>query len=99
MINQQWFKVLILVNIKRRGIPKIFMGGVQKGKDAPTFDGEVKSSEEAKAWLLGLRKYFQVHDYSRNMKARVAIFNMNGRASIWWEYLKNVKRISERKIT
>jgi hypothetical protein len=32
----------------------------------------------------------------RNMKARVAIFNLNGGASIWWEDLKNVKGINER---
>ena len=37
-------------------------------------------------------------DYSGNMKARVAIFNMNGRASIWWEHFKQVKRISERRL-
>ena len=49
----------------------------------PMFDGEVKTGQEAEAWLLGIKKYFQVHDYSRNMKERVAIFNLNGRASIW----------------
>ena len=32
------------------------------------------------------------------MKARFSIFNLNGRASIWWEDLKQVKRISERKL-
>ena len=32
------------------------------------------------------------------MKARVSIFNMNGRASIWWEHFKEVKRINERKM-
>ena len=30
------------------------------------------------------------------MKERVVIFNLNGRASIWWEQFKKVKRISER---
>ena len=30
------------------------------------------------------------------MKARVSIFNLNGRASIWWEHFKKVRRISER---
>jgi hypothetical protein len=65
----------------------------------PTFDDEVKSSEEVEAWLLGLRKYFQVYDYYGSMKAKVAIFYMNVILSIWWEDLKNVKRISERKIT
>ena len=32
------------------------------------------------------------------MKARVAIFNLNKRATIWWEHFKQVKRISERKL-
>ena len=66
--------------------------------EPPTFDGEIKMGQEAKAWLLGIKKYFQVHDYSGNMKARVAIFNLNGRASIWWEHFKQVKKISERKL-
>ena len=52
----------------------------------PIFDGEIKTGQEAKAWLLGIKKYFQVQDYSGNMKAKVAIFNLNGRASIWWEH-------------
>jgi hypothetical protein len=30
----------------------------------PTFDGEIKRGEEAEVWLLGLKKYFRVHDYS-----------------------------------
>ena len=45
-----------------------------------------------------MRKYFQVQDYSGNMKARVAIFNLTGRASIWWEHFRKVKKINERKI-
>ena len=32
------------------------------------------------------------------MKARVAIFNLNGRASMWWEHLKKVKKINDIKI-
>ena len=64
----------------------------------PTFDGEVKSGQEAEAWILGMKKYFQVQDYSGNMKERVAIFNMNGREYIWWAYLRKVKRINETNI-
>jgi hypothetical protein len=33
-----------------------------------TFDGEIKKGEEAKVWLLGLNKYFRVHDYFENLK-------------------------------
>jgi hypothetical protein len=29
------------------------------------------------------------------LKAQVATFNLNGKASIWWEDLKNVKGIHE----
>ena len=63
----------------------------------PTFNGEVNTGQEAEAWL-GMRKYFQVQDYSENMKARVSIFNLTGRASIWWEHFRKVKNISERNI-
>ena len=65
---------------------------------ASNFNGEIKTGQEAKPWLLGMRKYFQVQDYSRNMKARVAIFNLTGRASIWSEHFRQVKKINERKI-
>ena len=30
----------------------------------PTFNGEVKTGQGAEAWLLGMRKYFQVQYYS-----------------------------------
>ena len=32
------------------------------------------------------------------MKARVSLFNMNGRESICWEHFKQVKRINERRL-
>ena len=64
----------------------------------PTFNGEIKNAQEAEAWLLGMRKYFQVQDYSGNIKATVAIFNLTGIASIWWEHFRQVKKISERNI-
>ena len=32
------------------------------------------------------------------MKARVSIFNLIGRASIWWDHFKQVKNINERNI-
>ena len=48
----------------------------------PTFNGEVKTGQEAEAWILGMRKYFQVQDYLVNMKERVDIFNLNGKEYI-----------------
>jgi hypothetical protein len=63
----------------------------------PTFDGEINKGEEYEAWLFGLKKYFQVHNYSENTKARIVVFNLNGGASIWWEDLKEIKGLKERK--
>jgi hypothetical protein len=54
-----------------------------KKSKPPTFDGEIKKGEEAEVWLLGLKKYFRVHDYFENLKAQITIFNLNGKASIW----------------
>jgi len=65
----------------------------------PYVDREIKKGEEAKAWLLSLKKYFRVHNYSKNLKARIAIFNLNGKAFIWWEDLKNVKGIHEKDLS
>jgi hypothetical protein len=33
------------------------------------------------------------------LKARIAIFNLNGKASIWWEDLRNVKGIHEKDLS
>ena len=35
----------------------------------PTFDGEIKTRQEAEAWILRIKKYFQVQNYLGNMKA------------------------------
>ena len=32
------------------------------------------------------------------MKARVAIFNLTGRTSIWWEHHRQVKKVNEIRI-
>ena len=84
-------------NKRKRHYPNNSCDKFKKDKP-PIFDGEVNNIQEAEAWLLGMRKYFQVQDYSRNMKAIVAIFNLTGRASIWWEHIRQVKKINERKI-
>jgi hypothetical protein len=70
----------------------------KKAKPA-SFDGEIKKGEKAEAWLLGLKKYFRVHDFSKNLEARVATFNLNGKASIWWEDLKNMKGVREEDLS
>ncbi len=48
----------------------------------PTFNGEVETGEEAEAWLSGMKKYFQIYNYSGELKARMAIYNLTGKAYI-----------------
>ena len=65
----------------------------------PTFDGEMKKPQDAKAWLLGMRKFFKLHEYSENMKSKIATFNLKGKVEIWWEDMKNVRCIHEGDLT
>ena len=48
----------------------------------PIFDGDLKKLEDAKAWLLGMKKLFEVHEYTENMKAIIDIFNLKGKVNI-----------------
>jgi hypothetical protein len=46
-----------------------------------------------------LNKYFRFLDYSGNLKAQIAIFNLNGKDSIWWEDLRNVKGVHKKDLS
>ena len=45
----------------------------------PTFNGETEKGEEVESWLSGMRKYFQIYNYSNQLKARMAIYNLSGK--------------------
>jgi hypothetical protein len=38
----------------------------------PSFDGEREREDDVEAWFLGLRRYFQLHNYSLNLEARIS---------------------------
>ena len=61
-----------------------------------TFDREWKRGEEAEAWLLDIKKYFKIYNYSINMKVRIAIYNLKGKMCIWWKDLKLAKGLKEK---
>eukprot|EP00253_Pinus_taeda_P031271 PITA_31271 len=63
----------------------------------PYFDGE--QEEAAEAWLINMNKYFQLYEYDHNLKARLAIFQLQGKATLWWEEVKIVKGVTEQNIT
>ena len=45
-----------------------------------------------------MRKYFQVHNYSSEMKYQIPIYNLNGKAARWWIDLKHAKKNDLRQI-
>jgi hypothetical protein len=49
----------------------------------PTFDGEQKKEEYVETWLLRMRKYFQLHNYSSHAEGRIAMYQLKGKASMW----------------
>jgi hypothetical protein len=65
----------------------------------PTFDGEHKKDEDAETWLLGMRKYFQFHNYSSHDEGRITIYQLKGKASMWWDQLVQVQHIVEKSVT
>ena len=54
--------------------------------------------ENTEEWILDMRKYFRVHNYSSEMKARLAIYNLNGKATRWWRDFKHTKKEEVREI-
>ena len=54
--------------------------------------------EKYEEWLLGFSKYFRVHNYSSEMKSLLAIYNLNGKASRWWNELKHTKKDEVKEI-
>jgi len=39
----------------------------------------LKNPDDAEAWLLWMKKLFELHEYTENMKAKIAIFNLKGK--------------------
>ena len=46
-----------------------------------------------------MKKFFRLHDYSENMKVKIATFILKVKADIWWEDVNNVKGIHEEDLT
>ena len=63
-----------------------------------TFDGENRRDLDAESWLLIMRRYFHLYQYSPNLELTIVIYNLKGKSSIWWDELAQVKRINENTI-
>ena len=63
------------------------------------FNGEIEKGEEVETWLFGMKKYFQIYNYSDELKLKMAIYNLTGREDIWWQDIKKVNAVKERNVT
>eukprot|EP00253_Pinus_taeda_P006899 PITA_06899 len=76
---------------------KVELQGEFRKIKPPHFDGE--QEEAAEAWIINMNKYFQLYEYDNNLKARLAIFQLQGKATLWWEEVKIIKGVTEQNIT
>jgi hypothetical protein len=82
---------------KRSGVYEL-KGEMNKIKP-PTFDREHKKEEDTETWLLGMRKYFQLKNYSSHAEGRIVMYQLKGKASMWWDQLVQVQHIREKDVT
>jgi hypothetical protein len=65
----------------------------------PSFEGEREREDYAKAWFLGLRRHFHLHNYSSNLEAKISTYHLHGKSAMWWDQLKQVEHINESRIS
>ena len=44
-------------------------------------------------------KNFQIYEYTNKLKARLAVYQLRGKATLWWEEIKTVRKIDEEQFT
>jgi hypothetical protein len=75
-----------------------FQGEPRKLKPL-SFKGEREREDDAEAWFLGLKRYFQLHNYSSNLEDIISTYHLHGKDAMWWDQLKQVEHINESRIT
>ena len=65
----------------------------------PTFDGEHKKEEDVETWLLGMKKHFQLQNYFAHAEGRIAMYQLKGKTSMWWDQFVQVRHIKEKEVT
>jgi hypothetical protein len=76
-------------NQRRRHELDSLQGELRKLKP-PSFDGGREREDDVEAWFLRLKRYFQLHNYSSNLEARIATYHLHVKAAMWWDKLKKV---------
>jgi hypothetical protein len=87
------------VKCQRRKQEVYCLKGELRKLNTPSFEGEREREYDFEAWFLGLGIYFQLHNYSSNLEARISTYHLHRKAAIWWDQLKQVENVNESRIT
>jgi hypothetical protein len=49
--------------------------------------------------MLEMNKYFHLQDYTSRVETRIVTYHLQGKATMWWDQLKQEKHIDERKVS
>jgi hypothetical protein len=58
-----------------------------------SFDGESRGEDDVEAWLLGIRTYFILHNYSSNLKSKFFAYFLHGKDALRWNYVNNLSTL------
>jgi hypothetical protein len=61
----------------------------------PYFDGEREMKHDVEEWFLGLKRYFQLHNYSSNLESIIGTYHLHGKVAMWWDQLKKVEHVND----
>ena len=50
-------------------------------------------------WIINMNKYFQVYEYKNKLKARLAMQQLEAKATLWWEEVENMCTIEDQNET
>ena len=81
---------LSLVRHQRRRHEVESLQGEMRNLKPPSVDGEREREDDVEAWFLGIMRYFQFHNYSSNLEAKISTYHLHGKVSMWWDQLKHV---------
>jgi hypothetical protein len=88
-----------LVRQQRRNKEVDSLQGELRKLKPPSFNAEREREDDAKAWFLGLMRYFHLHNYSSNLEARICTYHLHGKVVMCWDQLKQVEHVNESRIT
>jgi len=49
--------------------------------------------------MIDMGKYFHIDKYTDKVKEQLAVYQLRGKATLWWEEIKTMRKIDEQQLT